>query len=257
MKLLEVVEDSAVFFQARQQERTPGLHLSDILKRIMVERDPERFSSPLELMRLEVGFTWEQIIETALANRLPNLTRIGEIESDGILMTPDALDPNGGHNGVLEEWKATWKTASDKQNEKIFEDAWYWFMQAKAYARRVGTRRIRVRVFYINGDYGKGQYKDGKRPPLLPQVWRYEVECTQRELDDNWRSILSYQKKFGLTANSPKWEEDSCQKTPSLTKTCAPTSQRQRNSAPPAPSSKRRVLTFRNTKRSKSRLSGS
>lgn len=248
MRLLEVVEDSEVFFRAQKQERTPGLHLSDILKRVMIERDPERFGNPLELMRLEIGFTWEQIIETALANRLPMLTRIGEIEEDGILMTPDAYEPG---EGVLEEWKATWKTCSDKQNEKIFEDAWYWFMQAKAYARRVGTRRIRVRVFYVNGDYGKGQYKDGKRPPLLPQVWRYEVECTQRELDDNWRAILSYKKKFGLTADSPKWEEEQNSKEESQWQKSANLnpSPKKRSSRMRELSSKTRVLTFPRTRK--------
>lgn len=212
MKLLEAVEDSAVFLKAAQQERTPGLHLSDIIKRIMVERDPERFSDPLIAMRLEVGFIWEQIIERALRDRLPNLIRIGEIEEDGILMTPDALEADGN---VLEEWKATTKTSSEKQTKDSFEtDLWYWLMQVKAYARRMGVLRARIRVFYLNGDYGKGQYKDGKRPPLVPQVYRYELEFTQRELDENWRTILSYKKKFGLGAtstlekeNSTSWQE--------------------------------------------------
>lgn len=246
MKLLEVVEDSATFFQAFKQERSPGLHLSDITKRILIERDPEKFSNPLEVMRLEIGFVWEQIVEIALARRFPMLTRIGEVEEDGILMTPDGLEPK---ERVLEEWKATWRTASDKQDERIFDttNMWYWPMQGLSYARRLGTKRIRWRVFYINGDYGKGQYKDGKRPPLLPQVWRYEFEATQRELDDNWKMILSYKKKFKLTATSPSWEEEQqWQKQQPTTPTT-----RNRKSDPPRSSSRARVLPFRAMKPSR------
>lgn len=157
--------------------RSPGLHVSTIIKSICHEIDPKRFplsaDGDLPWNRFEVGFTFERVLEQAFASRLPHIFRPGEIFLDGIYLSPDGIDPDGW---VLEEYKATWMTSHDAPEGAKF---WHWKIQMMAYCHALGTLRARLRALFINGWGDKNpQYK----------VW--EFEFTEHELLCNWSMIL-------------------------------------------------------------------
>lgn len=188
--IIEELEDDQIALNqlAGTAERSKGLHLSDIIKQMAFEREPERFPKtpdgkpdPMAMMRFEVGFTWEQVLERALHDRTPNLHRPGEFTLDGIIMSPDALDPDGW---VLEEWKATWSSTKHDLQDRF----WYWFKQIMAYARALKTNVAILRVLYINGDY----------KPMLPQIKCFRLTFTDRELEENWQEILNFARARGL-----------------------------------------------------------
>lgn len=164
--------------------RSPGLHLSTIIKSICHEIDPKRFplTEPGDLpwTRFEVGFTFERVLEMAFASRLPHIFRPGEVVLDGIAMSPDGIDPNGW---VLEEYKSTWMTPHD-----VPEGAkcWHWKVQMMAYCHAIGSTRARLRALFINGS--------GDRSPLY-KVW--ELQFTEEELHDNWRMITTHARAKG------------------------------------------------------------
>jgi len=164
--------------------RSPGLHLSTVIKSICHEIDPRRFplTAPGDLpwTRFEVGFTFERVLEHAFASHLPNIFRPGEITLDGIAMSPDGIDPDGW---ILEEYKSTWMTSHD-----VPEGAkcWHWKVQMMAYSYALGTTLARLRVLFINGN--------GDKNPTY-KVW--ELAFTESELHSNWQMILQHAKVKG------------------------------------------------------------
>lgn len=162
--------------------RTDGLHVSTIIKSICQEIDPKRFSTKGDLPwnRFETGFTFERVLELAFASRLPHIFRPGEIELDGILMSPDGIDPDGF---VLEEYKCTWMYSNDAPDSTKF---WHWFVQMKAYCHALGTLRARLRVLFVNGW--------GNKEPEY-KVWN--IAFTDAELQDNWNMILKHARGKG------------------------------------------------------------
>jgi hypothetical protein len=170
--------------------RSPGLHLSTIIKSICHEIDPKRFplaaadGGGLPWNRFEVGFTFERVLETAFASRRLDIFRPGEITLDGIAMSPDGIDPDGW---ILEEFKSTWMTSHD-----VPEGAkcWHWKIQMMAYCHALGTTRARLRALFINGNGDKNpEYK----------VW--DLEFTEQELEANWTMIVRHARAKGWLPN--------------------------------------------------------
>jgi hypothetical protein len=195
-------------------ERSPGLHLTDITGLIMKRVDPKRYAREFDEADSEnwqeAGFIWEEILGEALAARaLRNNVlpwgelgevrfRPGEVELDGITMSPDALAFLPGRDEpVLEEYKATWKsmtpwmTIEDPDERKVaaLEDTRFlpYLLQIKSYLKGVGGRRARLVIFFINGDY----------KAYIPRARGFELTFTQRELDENWTMIKNTARKEG------------------------------------------------------------
>lgn len=163
--------------------RSPGLHLSAIVRDLLVRMEPKKYSdntvSDPVLFRWESGFVWEELWSRALL-RAQGFFIQPEIILDGIYMTPDAVDPK---TEELWEFKFTWKKyALDPALEG--EKFWSWFVQMKAYLWGLGLRRARLVVLFANGDY------KGTGP--LPLVRRYEF--TKQELKENWRMLTAHAK---------------------------------------------------------------
>lgn len=166
-------------------ERTPGLHLSQILKSICAELDPKRFSGgPLDFNKIETGFTFERVLETAFQSRRENIFRPGEIELDGVLMSPDGLDASDPAGLVLEEFKCTWMSDREAPHSTKF---WHWLAQMKAYCYALGTTRARLRALFVNGNY--------KNSGPTYHVW--DVRFTETELDENWRMVVGHARMKG------------------------------------------------------------
>lgn len=266
MKIVKFENDPDLTFSTTGEDRSPGLHLSDIIKTMQYERE-KRFNpdTPMDMMLLEQGHTWEEVLSHALQRRWLNAHpdyagyRPGELSLDGVAMSPDWIQPKGFHatlkpgavDLVVEEWKAT-KTSKNK----VLEDhQWYWLVQLKAYMHALSVdlgrpvTRGRFRVWYINGDYSYGRSVAAEDMHLLRDYVRYDVEFTKRELEDNWRAVIGQAKRKGLLEQEPQQDttEDvnecrSQRKTPAAPVTRKPSSSPRgtslRRAAPTPPSSR-------------------
>lgn len=178
--------------------RSKGLHVSTIYRDIEHtmngDRPPDSELSPSELKRLgnyrAMGFAWERAIEHSLVDAFATGTviRPGEFTLDGIHCTPDLFDIE---DYALEEWKATWRSMNRIDRAGIYnaldKDFWVWGVQMKAYLRVLQTRRARLRVFFVNGDYRESG----------PRTRGWQLDFTQKELDDNWAMLVNHARRRG------------------------------------------------------------
>ena len=175
--------------------RTPGLHVSQIIKSICIDIDPKRFKQENERLpweRFETGFTFERVLEMALQSRRADIFRPGEVEQDGIILSPDGIDPDGsifsfatpGDPFILEEYKFTWMSSREAPDATKFL---HWFWQMKAYCHALQTTRARLRVMFINGNYTDNS-------PIY-RVW--DIQFTERELLENWHMLVQHARAKG------------------------------------------------------------
>ncbi len=162
-----------------------GLHLSDIIKEI--ERDllgdearPDR--TPDEVARSQAQWKDGELFEQAFKQY--------QVESDGVLMTPDAFDTV---NKVVEEYKRTrYSTKRIGEWDKAFRG---YLIQLKSYCRYYKTLKGRLVVHFVNGDYSHG------RDEGQPVTWIFDLVFTRQELEDNWLWILSKKREMEARGN--------------------------------------------------------
>lgn len=176
-------------YSEEDHERSPGLHLGQVLAELDQLAHGKRYPETDENTRqtyFTMGFLWERalselISETAVKRAAGALVRPGEFLSDGIAMSPDAIDLT---DYTLEEYKATWLSSNHPIDSEKF---WTWINQMKCYCRAIGTKTARLRVFFVMGDYrGSG-----------PQVKCWQFEFTDRELEECWAMVLNHAKSKG------------------------------------------------------------
>lgn len=181
--------------------RSAGLHISavirDLANRITRKGERPAWSSlSVEEQRRgatyqTLGFAWERIIERALTEQYNQgsefLVRPGEQLLDGLYGSPDPFDCR---DGVLEEWKCTWK--SSLKFDDLERNFWEWTVQIKAYLKMLGLTECRLRVYFVNGDY-----RDSG-----PQVKCARLVFTQREVDENWKMLTNHAR--GMNGDNSK-----------------------------------------------------
>ena len=163
--------------------RSPGLHLGKIIADIESVLNPN-MPKWAGQWAMAGGFIWERVLSREfLAPQLKagKIVRPGELESDGIYMTPDGYDT---HENVLEEWKCTWKSSNNPIEGPKF---WRYWTQCKAYCRVLGTKQVRLRVLYLMGNYRGGG----------PHATTYSSTFSDKELDNNWEMIVNHAKTKG------------------------------------------------------------
>jgi len=176
--------------------RTSGpSHVSDIIRDIentVTKRGQRRKYddlSPDEQRRMgtymKLGWAWEEVIRDALMRtegRLETARFISpkEMEVDGIYGTIDWFDTQ---DWAVEEFKATWRSS----NRPLDPDFWHWLVQIKAYCHMVEATFARLEVFFVNGDYQESG----------PQIKRFELYFTEREIADNWAMLKNHAKHQG------------------------------------------------------------
>ena len=160
---------------------TGKLHLSDIAHYIeyKMKYGPKKQANDWDLPWAgEVGFMWEDVLSLVMGER--NSTRVGEIECEGIVGSPDGIgpDPLGIYPIVNVEDKCTWRS-SNKTPDMI----WYWTCQFKSYCYMLGVTVTILRALYLMGDYrGSG-----------PQALHYRLEFTAQDLVENWAMIKAHE----------------------------------------------------------------
>lgn len=166
------------------EPRTTGVHLSAIIRVIAKEmglldryedNTPESWTVTTKL-RMALGLSWEDWVQ----RQYPDvLYHPGELELDGVLMTPDGLHPNG----TLYEYKVTWKSENTLFGRGYDHNHnWMWHGQNMGYLKAIGWTKCRQCIFLVNGDY---------RPPC-PVFMEVDIEYTQQEIDDNWALMVKY-----------------------------------------------------------------
>lgn len=134
-------------------------------------------------MQFEKGYLWEVALSRAFGEKVA--VRIGEVELDGIIGTPDGVVSS--EIGVIipstivaiEEYKCT-ALSPDKSPA----DMWKWLMQVKGYCKMLSTTKCVFRVLHHVGIMHD--------PENCYQAW--EIVFTQAELDENWQAILNHAK---------------------------------------------------------------
>ena len=240
MKVLFAGPARDLVLQNSGEGRKEGVHLSDILKRMAFEKDKKyNPNDPIDAMTLECGFTWERILELALASRheRPAGYRPEQLQEDGVWLSPDWVNPDADIQA--EEWKATRKSSKNFE-QKVME----WRPQIKAYLRAlarqglVKTLAVRLRVWFMVGDWSFEAKSD---TTLLRDYWDIDIAFDKRELEENWREILSAGRRYGLLKEAPTERGRTWQTRKSVSNPPAKS---------PAKGRKARVVTFPITKKS-------
>jgi hypothetical protein len=166
--------------------RSEGVHLSDILRYIAVKShilEPKPESESLLTnypWEMAAGLMWEWFA----AALYPSMCwQPGEIELDGVFMSPDGFSDDIGPQ--VDEFKCTWRKAMN--GDQLLEHS-LWMWQGQGYAKGLCARLVRWHVWYVNGDYN--WHRGGK-----PRYIRYLIEFTQAEIDQNWKMVLASRDK--------------------------------------------------------------
>lgn len=162
---------------ANTSPRSPGLHLSSILKALdeMLHGKLHKENAYDLPLCATLGFTWERLLELAYKDLLG--IRPQEITVDGIIMSPDGVgeDPYGEVPLVVEEYKCWWR--STKRTPMV---GWYEVMQNVCYCNALGTNVGVFRVLYVVGD----KWMDG------PQYLQWRVEYDPDFIQRSWDMVI-------------------------------------------------------------------
>lgn len=175
--------------------RSSGLHMSTIYNSLYQSLEPKRYKkgSEPDPLRLEAGLAFESFLEEALRARLTTTGsgRPGEFVTDeGIAFSPDLILFNGTTR--VGEIKLTWMSSREMPTEPTnglpakFDK---YICQMQAYCHALRTRDARLIGFFVNGDY---------RHPYTPQLRAWDLEFTQYELEENWRTLIAHARAEGL-----------------------------------------------------------
>jgi len=178
--------------------RSEGLHVSKIIHDLADElgfgNKPSKSSRSIDESMLnkmgEIGFMWEDVLSRVFGDRLGD--RPGEIEDDGIIMSPDGINVDDGGDLILEEYKFTWRS-----DRRLPMENWVWMAQTKAYCRAIGATAVVFRVLYCCGDY----------TPPFPKYYEYKITFTYRDLEENWSMILNHARGKGWLEPAPESDE--------------------------------------------------
>ena len=167
--------------------RSKGLHLSDIIRYIMIHAEPEKYlrdDGDAFRLRINTGLRFEEAIERSEAAALfgsLGIIRPGEILQDGILMTPDGVELREDGELVVHEYKNTWKSS---RQSLTHDKHWAWMMQIKSYCFGLATRYAELWPRWVNNDYA----------PPSPKLACFDLEFTTLELFETWDMVLRHKK---------------------------------------------------------------
>lgn len=167
--------------------RTPGLHLSDILKSIMVELDPRTYDTgkPMNMLAIECGFSFERALEEGFQSRREDIFRPGEIVKDGVICSPDGI------------YAPTWRVEEFKFTKKSSREAplgpkfLMWRLQIMAYCFVLQAFTARLVALFVNDHYPGGSFGDYRL-----RAWLFTFDAV--ELASNWQMLLTHAREKGM-----------------------------------------------------------
>lgn len=160
--------------------RSEGMHLSTVVRDIGLQMGyiPQQYvNTEIDPVRVSLGLAFEDWV---FPTQHPEVAyHPGEMNSDRIACSADGVSWFGQDMRV-HECKLTWKSM---KKEKTLENEWLWLSQTMGYCYVWGTQFARYHIYWVNGDYSRDSPTGG------PQYKLYDLEFTQRELEDNWTMI--------------------------------------------------------------------
>jgi len=167
--------------------------MSDLYGELYKQLEPKRFDKrdkdgnpePFDLTRMELGTSFEEVLEPVLAERLLG-TRPGEFTTDeGVIYSPDYLFIDDDGEWVLGEFKLTWMSSRGAPHDAKFNK---WTCQMMAYCYHLNINTARLFAFFVNGDYA----------PPSPKLLAWEFKFTKKELVTNWNELVRIGRQKGL-----------------------------------------------------------
>jgi len=157
--------------------RSPGMHLSDVIKSLMDELFGDMYPDNDDpRLQFEKGYLWEETLTMAFGKKAA--VRPTEVELDGIACSPDGIDFDD--DGMfLEEYKCTMKGTKHQP-----KDNQYYMLQVKGYCHVLGCTRAIMRIFHLAGDWS----------PPSPDYRVWQFDFTKQELVENWIMLLNHAK---------------------------------------------------------------
>lgn len=172
--------------------RTPGLHLSQIIRSICQALEPKKYADgPVNPLYTDPGFTFERVLETAWSSRhAGNIFRPGEFDHDGVLCSPDYIDLSTDPEGVLVESKMTEMSMVGCPTDPKFRK---WLWQIAAYCHVLGLRKSRLHVLWL-----KGNYKEIRRAYEV-----FSIEWEDGEAAQTWAYLTNHARDKGWLVQKP------------------------------------------------------
>ena len=147
-----------------------GIHISDLanpcLRRVYCAKKGLAPATDEDLLLWLAGKAHHSLLEGKL--------REIELERDDIIGTIDCID----EERIITEFKTTRASLS----KNVLEEYTFWREQLMGYCYLYGDTRARLFVLHLLGDWGKSKF--------LPALRAYELEFTEKELNENWKELL-------------------------------------------------------------------
>lgn len=199
--------------------RSEGVHLSSIIRCIATESgilkpewaeelslvDVRTITDQIAIRRICMGLAWE---EWYIRTQLPDVVdHPGEMCVDGVYMTPDGegmdtiiRERRPWHINKMTEIKLSFKSVNTVMTRdwrywmtEVYDSAvnpigpltseWMWMAQTKGYCYAANTNYCALHVLFVCGDYSF---------PIRPDIYRFDIEFTDEELELNWELMVSY-----------------------------------------------------------------
>lgn len=160
----------------RARDRSSGIHLSEILKRLAVRMDEKRYGGTFDPMVAQTGFIWEDLLSEMFGKRFGD--RQMEQERDGVIGTMDGFNTE---RWCPREFKGTKISASNPYTSARY---WLWQKQTGGYAFMTGSEEAELYPLHLNGSYELGGGRFG-----TPVVKPTRLIWTQRELRETWDMV--------------------------------------------------------------------
>lgn len=189
-EIIELPFDYSILSLSEEDEfrtRTPGLHLTDITRAMLVEAGLNKWKNdpdPVKRqMQFQKGFLWERMIGhiLTLADRSTVIYRPGEYVTDGVLGTPDAINIT---ENSLEEWKATAISPKNLTKDNLFYEKPEWKWAAAWHCEHFQLPSVTFRIWHHR--------------EFDPMVKQYNASFTPSELRDNKEKLINFARYKGM-----------------------------------------------------------
>lgn len=217
---------SAIYSREFDVERSAGCHLMEVVTRIEKTTIDKRKREELSEQTLErlraAGFLWEHVMSRT--ERFEHAFSVEAIRTE-VTLNPDLYFPgelaycpdcddvmvggqvakeharSTGHKLLFftldaintarertREWKFTWMSAG-KTGPDHMNGIWKWPVQNMFYTWGVRLMGGELQAAFACGDY---------KFPMFLQTYEFDLDYTERELENNARMIVSHARKWGM-----------------------------------------------------------